>query len=167
MGLENAWNDITPDDERTLIGKKRPPLIKTTQPTELEAAEVAAMRNIDYLEGYDSSGVTVGPIPECYEVFHYNLGAKEIEGDDWNHQVGMTQKSEQRDPVTGADEPSDAREVFETARRTKREQVIINVDSDGRQIPVSNKDKKTGVQVMWYDCTVSPAVFKLIEVDIV
>jgi len=166
--LENAWNDVSPDGNRNVVGEPRPPLIKTTQPTELSATELRAMRNFDYLTAQESTpGVFVGSAPDCNEVFHHNLGAKEIEGDDWKHQVGQSRQSEQRNPVTGADEASDARDSHETARKTKSEQVLLLADADGNVIPSASAVKKTGVQVMWYDCTVSPAVFTMIEVDIV
>lgn len=168
MTLENAWNDTSPDGRRFVLGQPRPPLIKDVEPTQLEATEVKAMRNFDYLTPQESTpGVFVGNTPECNEVFHYQLGAKEIEGDDWKHQVGQTRKSEQRNSITGADEPSDARDEHDTARKTKHEEVLLLADSDGNVIPTASAVKKEGVQVMWFDCTVSPALFKMLTVQIV
>jgi len=168
--LENAWNDISPDAFRVLRGQPRPPLLKVGADADaaigvrngqniLEAAELRAMRNFDTLNVVDPGfGGSVTETPECNEVFHFNLATKEIEGDDWTYE-----RKQSEDKSSGLSPgPSDAREEFDTARRTKYEQVLV---LEG--VPSASKVKKTGNKVMWYNCSVSPAVFTEVEVLVI
>lgn len=167
--LSNAWNDTSPDEFRLVRGQPRPPLIKEGVDADaafgvdpvtglpiLEEAELRAMRNFDTLNAVPSNfGGSATEVPICNEVFHFQLGAKEIEGDDMTYdRLQSEDKSSHLDPG-----PSDAREEFNTARRTKHEQVTV---LEG--VPSASKVKKEGVKVLWFNCGVSPAVFVEVEV---